>query len=433
MNNQMLAILKKKLEEISASYGEIGVEVQRNAVKEVLQYYVLNFIYHHPKYSNWIMYGGSALRICHDLDRMSVDLDFEADHKITNDFLGELKKDIAKHFNSVYDIDSDLLTIGTTNSRGLTLKFHIGKELNLGFHSKQIHIKIDLNYFVARPKIVTERWPQNEYQLSFVIKTYNMSALMASKIAAIFLRGPRGVGKNIYDYKGRDIYDLLWYMKKKIVPDLDYLKAKNVKEAKDLRTLFNEMTINILNAKGMDENLKRDLTPLFINQIYIQNWLNNWRKSYIRLHDKYKIYTVIKLEEAGVHQDFNNDVFSFVYWYKTEEGEQINITYKLSGHWILFREGELSIEVSKKIKELPLEFNTRERNNNPVSKNKIMQYVELFYKKSEDYLKKTNQIMIGDTITTKLVRMTADNLNQKEQILLNKLALLSCELDDLLR
>ncbi len=41
--------------------------------------------------------------------------------------------------------------------------------------------------------------------------------------------------------------------------------------------------------------------------------------------------------------------------------------------------------------------------------------------------------MLGDAITTKVIRMTADNLNRKEQIVLNKSALLSCELDDLLK
>jgi len=41
--------------------------------------------------------------------------------------------------------------------------------------------------------------------------------------------------------------------------------------------------------------------------------------------------------------------------------------------------------------------------------------------------------MLGDAIITKVIRMTADNLNQKEQIVLNKSALLSCELDDLLK
>jgi len=430
MNNQILTILKKKLEEISASYGEIGVEVQRNAVKEILQYYVLNFIYHHTNYSNWIMYGGSALRICHDLDRMSVDLDFEIDHEVTNKFIGELKKDFTKHFKDIYDINSNILTIGITNNRGLTLKFHIGEELNLNFHSKQIHVKIDLNHFAIRPKIVTERWPQNEYQLSFVIKSYNMSALMASKIAAVFLRGQRGVGNKIYEEKGRDIYDLLWYMRKKVIPDLDYLKAKNVEEAKDLRTLFDKLTIKLSGVN--EENLKQDLVPLFADQTYIQNWLNNWRETYLHLHDEYKIHTVTKLDEVTVFQDFHSDVFSFVYSYKTENGKSTRIIYRISDYWINFGEGDLVIKISEEIEKL-YKYRSNGWTSNPPPQDKLKQYAELFLKKTKDYFKKTNRIMIGNTITTKLIRMTSDKLNQKEQILLNKSALLSCELEDLLK
>ena len=54
-------------------------------------------------------------------------------------------------------------------------------------------------------------------------------------------------------------------------------------------------------------------------------------------------------------------------------------------------------------------------------------------KKAKTMLKKINRVMLGDNIVTKVIRMTADNLNQKEEILLNKSALLSCELDDLFK
>ena len=93
MSEQIVAILKRKLDDLAA-YGEIDAETRRNALKEELQFYVLNFIYHHSEYSNWVMYGGSALRIIHGLDRMSVDLDFEIPHSITEKFLEDLKKEI---------------------------------------------------------------------------------------------------------------------------------------------------------------------------------------------------------------------------------------------------------------------------------------------------------------------------------------------------
>lgn len=422
MSEQILTALKRKLEDLSA-YGEVDVETKRNVLKEELQFYFLNFIYHHPEYSQWIMYGGSALRIIHGLDRMSVDLDFEISHVITKKFLEGLKKEIKKHFINTYGTGSDFLTIKTSASRGLLLKFHVGKELSIGHPSRQVHVKIDLNHFIA-PKTVTERRPINHDQLSFVIVTYNMSALMASKIAAIFLRGTRGVGKAVYEEKGRDIYDLLWYMTKKAVPDLDYLIAKGI-DVKDPRALFDKLTLQM--NKVNDANLKQDLRPLFVNQTYIENWLKNWRESYLRLHDEYKINTVVTLESIRVSQDFDTDNFSFIYWYSTEDGGSVRIVYTISDYWIENPEGDLPTKINDKIIQL-VEGDIKDR-----LSDKLKQYMTLFYGKTEAYFKKTNSIMFGDSMTTKVIRMTANNLNQKEQIILNKSALLSCELDDLLK
>ena len=427
MSEQISTILKRKLDDLAA-YGGLDAETRRNALKEELQFYVLNFIYHHPEYNSWIMYGGSSLRIIHGLDRMSVDLDFEISHAVTEKFLGGLQKEIEDHFINTYGAGSDFLTVKITTGRGLLLKFHVGEELSSGHPSKQVHVKIDLNHFVA-PKTVTERRPINRDQLSFVIITYNMSSLMASKLAAIFLRGTRGVGEATYEEKGRDIYDLLWYMNKKVVPDFDYLIAKGI-DAKDPRALFDKLTLQI--NKVSDENLKQDMEPLFVDKTYIQNWLKNWRESYLRLLDEYKIRTIKELESIGIHQDFRTDTFSFVYWYSTEDGGSVRIVYNLSEYWIIFGEGNLQVEVDKKLEE-KFDFRSNGVSSRETPQEKLKQYATLFYQKTEKYFKKTNQTMLGDVILTKVIRMTADNLNQKEQIVLNKSALLSCELDDLLK
>lgn len=428
MSEQIITILKRKLEDLAA-YGEIDAEARRNVLKEELQYYVLNFIYHHPKYNSWIMYGGSALRIIHGLDRMSVDLDFEVSHAITDKFLEGMKKEIEEYFSNTYGAGSDFFTAKITVSRGLLLKFHVGEELNFGHPSKQVHVKIDLNYFTA-PKTVIERRPINRDQLSFVIVTYNMSALMASKISAIFLRGSRGVGEAVYEEKGRDIYDLLWYMGKKIVPDFDYLIAKEI-NVKDPRALFDKLTLQM--NKVSDNNLKQDLLPLFTNRTFIENWLKNWRESYLRLLDDYKIRVVTRLDKIVVHQDFRTDNFSFICTYGTEDGEGILIRYTISYYWIDSNYGDLMIEVDKNIND-KIEFTWEEQSSSKESSwNKLKQYATLFYRKTEKYLEKTNRIMLGNGIATKVIRMTTDNFNPKEQIVLNKSALLSCELDDLLK
>lgn len=427
MSEKITTALKRKLEDLSV-YGEIDAETRRNALKEELQFYVLNFIYHHSEYGKWIMYGGSALRIIHGLDRMSVDLDFEVSHEVTEKFLKKLKREIEDYFINTYGADNDFLTIKITNGRGLLLKFHVDKELDLENSSNQIHVKIDLNYFVAS-KTVSERWPINHGQFSFVILTYNMSALMASKIAAIFLRGNRKVGSFVYEEKGRDIYDLLWYMGKKIVPDFDYLIAKGI-DVRDPRTLFDKLTLQM--NKVSDENLKQDLIPLFVNLGYIENWLKNWRDSYLRLLDEYKINTVTTLSAIQINQHSLSDDFSFTYIYNTENEKLILVRYIISDYWIDFDDGNLPIEADEKLDE-KIEFASDGIGSRAVPNDKLKKYATLFYQKTEKYFEKTNRIMLGDSIVTKVIRMTAKNLNQKEQIVLNKSALLSCELDDLLK
>ena len=418
MSEQIKTILKRKLDDL-ASYGEIDVETRRNALKEDLQLYVLNFIYHHPEYNTWIMYGGSALRIIHGLDRMSVDLDFEISHSITEKFLEELKKEIEDYFTHTYGAGSDFLTIKITKGRGLLVKFHVGDELSSGHPSKQVHVKIDLNHFVA-PKTVTERRPINQDQLSFVILTYNMSALMASKLAAIFLKGTRGIGSATYEEKGRDIYDLLWYMNKKIVPDLDYLVAKGI-DVKDPRMIFDKLTLQM--NKVSDDNLKQDLSPLFVNRGFIESWLKNWRESYVRLLEDYKTYRIINLQKVIITEDFSTENVSFVYTYNTEEGVKISVKYTVT-YELIRHQKVLGIDVDRDLILEPSSIELSEQ---------IKQHATLFYQKTEKYFKKTNKIVLGDNLVTKVIRMTAEGLNQKEQILLNKSTLLSCELDDLLK
>lgn len=421
MSIQILSILKNKLNELSA-YGEVDVEVQRNALKEELQYYVLSFIYHHPQYGKWIMYGGSALRICHDLNRMSVDLDFEIADQVTEEYLSKLKEEMAIHFTNTYGTDSDFLAIKITNRRGLSLKFNVGEELSFGHASKLVQVKIDLNHFIPA-KTTTWRWPINREQLSFVITTYTMSTLMASKIAAIFLRGSRGVGGAVYEEKGRDIYDLLWYMGKKIVPDIDYLMAKGV-DVKDPKALFDKLTMQM--NKVSDENLKQDLKPLFTNQNFIDNWLKSWRESYFKLLNAYEIHTVTTLESGDVRQSNTSTRISFVYVYQTEDLKTVQIEYNISDRWLRFPEGDIATKIDEDVVAI--------FGGNSVKLNdKLKRYASLFYDKTEAYLKKTNRILIGDNITTKVIRRTADNLNQKEEIVLNRSALLSCELDNLLK
>jgi predicted nucleotidyltransferase component of viral defense system len=74
-------------------------DVIRNILKEILQFYSLDFIYNSVYGKDLIFTGGSALRICYGLNRLSEDLDFdlEEDKKIdkellVNDIINYFKK-----------------------------------------------------------------------------------------------------------------------------------------------------------------------------------------------------------------------------------------------------------------------------------------------------------------------------------------------------
>lgn len=434
MSEQISMRLMSKLADLSKFDG-LDAETSRNVLKEELQFYVLNFIYHHPIYGKWIMYGGTALRIVHGLDRMSVDLDFEVSKPITEEYLEELKKEIEDHFKNVYGAGAEFLTVKIANRRGLTLKFHVGSELSFGNSSEQVHVKIDLNYFDA-PNKVTERRPINRDQLSFVVTTYNMGTLMASKIAAIFLRGPRGVGKDTYEEKGRDIYDLLWYMDRKVIPDIDYLNAKGI-GTQDIRTLFDKLTVRMNQVS--DLNLRNDLLPLFTNRIFAENWLKNWRESYLRRVDDYGIATVTTLDKVQLDDNLGNNTLvprnrtlSFTFTYNTEEGNPVHIRYVVSEDWVLVHGSDLKMEPDQ-ILSSKTEFPSGRWKMTPEIRDLFDRYTTLFYRKTESYLEKANRTIFGNEIVTKVIRMTADKFNQKEEIVLNRSAMLSSELDDLLK
>lgn len=427
MSEQILAMLKGKLDATSIPAG-IGADTRRNILKEELQMYVLNFIYHHPLYSKWVMYGGSALRIIHGLDRMSVDLDFEVPHPVTGEFLEKLKKEIEEYFTRSYGARSDFLVVKITGKRGVTLKFSVGKEFGFDAHdSLRVHLKIDLNHFVA-PNTVIDRRPINRNQLSFVIATYTMSTLMASKIAAIFLCGTRGVGDAKDAEKGRDIYDLLWYMDKKVAPDFEYLVAKGV-EVRDLRSLFDKLTLQM--NKVSDENLRQDLIPLFLNRNFIENWLSNWRESYLQYFREYKIRTIIGLDHIVIDQDFYTDNYTFIFFYRAEDNSMVRILYTISDYWITFTEGDLPIDIDESVASTIIP--SSRRSPHPEPSDRLKKYATLFHRKTEEYFKKTNNVMLGDRIATKVIRMTAVNFNPRDQIVLTPLALLSCGLNDLLQ
>src|SRR3989304_1399426 len=75
-------------------------ETKRILLKEVLQAYVLDFIYNHPRYRRLNFYGGTCLHVIYNLNRLSEDLDFDNStgidlSNLADDLTGLFRKSLA--------------------------------------------------------------------------------------------------------------------------------------------------------------------------------------------------------------------------------------------------------------------------------------------------------------------------------------------------
>lgn len=433
-------ILIEKLKNIVKERRDEGIPDNAiiNVIKEELQYPILDFIYNNRAYSHLIMYGGTLLRIGYDLSRMSEDLDFQTDKKF--DF-EKFKNDLITHFKNTYNLDIKvaLKTERLTGTDVATINFfNILEEAGIKGHGLPtiLKIRVDVNFFSQASDFTMEIIPRVKDTFAFSIRTYPISTLMASKIAAVLLRTKRGIGAETSDCKPRDIYDLLWYMEKKIIPDIEYLKAIHTRANEDMKARNVLEVFDMLKRRvpNLDDKLfKHDLTPFFYNPAEYDEWHRNWKQRFITLINSYEIFEVNKKDEkpdlqgVSIKMDFLSETRYFNFHFFTTElpVNRVDFVCVLSDDWYLFID-------SKRI----VGYRRKEIDDQIKSIHKLTdldyEYAGLFYTKIEDYLKRNDYIVLQPEMKTKLIRATADNLNVKTQLFLDRRLLVKERFEDLL-
>jgi len=241
---------------------------KRNILKEYLQILVLDFIYSHKKYSQLVFYGGSCLAYCFGLPRLSEDLDFVDIKKQIKPL--ELAKDIESYFKK----NTDLELTTTIQKFRIYLKFPLLKELGLSREGETdlLFLKIEVfSGFGFYHGYKTENIPVFKFNKSILIRTFDLPTLMATKLRAIFYRKwektAKG-GKTIIRGKGRDYFDLWWYLDKNVSPNLKCLEG--MKSKKDLKKKLLEIV-----GKLDSRSVRLDLEPSIENHAFIKNFSKN--------------------------------------------------------------------------------------------------------------------------------------------------------------
>jgi predicted nucleotidyltransferase component of viral defense system len=238
---------------------------KRNLLKEYLQIVVLDFIYSDPVYSQLLFYGGSALAHCFDLQRLSEDLDFIDETKKVN--VSKLARDLEEYFKK----RTDLEVTTTVQKFRIYLKFSILRELGLSTRGETdiLFLKVEVySEFDFCTKYSTDIRPVFKYNRSVLIKTLDPATLMATKIRAILFRKWEKTdkeGNTTVKVKGRDYYDLLWYLQKGIQPNISCIK--DVKDMKDLKEKLLAMVASV-DSKSIQLDLEALIgNPGFVNNI----------------------------------------------------------------------------------------------------------------------------------------------------------------------
>ncbi len=243
-----------------------------NFLKEYLQYPVLDFLYKDKRYRKFIFTGGSCLRICFDLPRLSEDLDFDLKKEDLADLdPEELADELKKHFKDAYMLD---IKTRVQKDRRIYLKFSILNELGLAFGggSDFLYVKIEPSE-KQFPKAGPEVQAISNYGYNFIVRRYSLSDMMTGKIVAVFTREWFKGKKNEVDIKGRDFYDLFWFFQNGVKPDYGKLKGSlNVTNKDQLnRELRDRIDRKVTSAK-----LKLDLKNFLTDRDFAEDFCDNY-------------------------------------------------------------------------------------------------------------------------------------------------------------
>jgi hypothetical protein len=270
----MATLIQTLQETLNSKEPLLAVETKRIVLKDVLQAYVLDFLYNHPAYRRLNFYGGTCLHVMFGLNRLSEDLDFDNSSGMD---LYLLAADLTHHFqkNYAYTQASARVQQGEGGIYRVTLKFPVLYELGLSPRpTEALHLKVEISHH--HQIAVIQHTPVLVHGRSLVAAHFSLETMMAGKMLAClernFERGRSGVS-----IKGRDFYDLLWFMQQRIQPLAEKL-AHDGKQSYTTKSAMLALQEKISHIKTRD--LAVDLLPMFESRSFIESWLESFHENF---------------------------------------------------------------------------------------------------------------------------------------------------------
>lgn len=261
---------------------------KKNSIKEVVQEIILCGLSRAGFFNKAAFYGGTALRIFHNLDRFSEDLDFslmapDSDFSL-DQYLPALERELEAygfHFKAETKMkanDSDVLSAFVKgNTREHILLCYADENLAQRVIGSEL-IKVKFEVDTMPPPYAGFERQFRLLPIPYEINLYDMPSLFAGKIHAVICRAWKS------RIKGRDLYDYVFYLSKGTPVNIRHLNSRlldsgfkgaredlNLEEIKEiLRNRFE--SIDYSQAKG-------DVLPFIHNPAFLDVWSEDFFKS----------------------------------------------------------------------------------------------------------------------------------------------------------
>ena len=273
----MTSAIKSMLEQYECKNSED----YKNALKEIIQEVALCGLSRGNFFKHAAFYGGTALRIFYGLDRFSEDMDFSLcapDNSFSlSKYFSFLEEELSAAGFSLsieQKTKSKESAVQSAFIKGETiiqlLKIVPNEPVIAGVQSgEQIKIKFEID--TNPPDLATFETKYALLPIPFAVKMYDEPSLFAGKLHAVLCRA----WKN--RVKGRDFYDLVWYLSRKTKPNLPHLQkrleqsGKWDSEEKLTLQLLKEMLCD--RFKEIDfEDAKKDVRPFIKDESKLELW-----------------------------------------------------------------------------------------------------------------------------------------------------------------
>jgi len=175
----------------------------RNLVREYCQARILQSLQEAGAYRFWIFHGGTALRFLHGLPRYSEDLDFALSPSPKSIDFQEIVSRVCRSFEAeAYNVESRKLREQPAVKSVFIAFPGLLFELGLSPHRTEA-LSIKIEYDSRPPGGGTTATSIIRRHVLLNVLHYDRASLLSGKIHAVLMRPY---------IKGRDLYDLLWYL-----------------------------------------------------------------------------------------------------------------------------------------------------------------------------------------------------------------------------